>query len=74
MSPMSEHENDVGELLGSAVEVRSRVVCPHCDRTEDFQDDPTARAWLTGHIQAEHSEQLPRFDGTDAESDGDSDE
>jgi glutaredoxin len=35
--------------------------CPHCERTEQFLEELTARAWMTGHIQEEHGDQLPQF-------------
>lgn len=43
------------------------AVCPHCDRKERFNDELTARAWMTGHIQEEHEGELPRYEGTGGE-------
>lgn len=40
------------------------MICPHCDREEDFEEEGTARAWLSGHIQEVHSDELPPFAGT----------
>lgn len=33
--------------------------CPHCDRSEKFGDEPTARAWMTAHILSYHRDELP---------------
>lgn len=38
--------------------------CPHCGREEGFDAEATARAWLSGHIQTEHADELPDYDGT----------
>lgn len=35
--------------------------CPHCDREEEFDDEPTARAWLGGHIREKHPDELPAY-------------
>lgn len=36
--------------------------CPHCDREESIDKKMTAYAWLVGHIQEVHSDELPSFD------------
>ena len=36
--------------------------CPFCEREEDFDTPGVGRAWLSGHIQAEHSAQLPAYE------------
>lgn len=48
------------------------ATCPHCDRGEDFDDGPSAQAWLSGHIQAEHDDELPKLAnwGEDDDTDG----
>lgn len=40
----------------------TRVECPHCDRIEDLSDEATAKAWLIGHIQEAHTDEMPAFD------------
>jgi hypothetical protein len=38
--------------------------CPRCDRSEEIEGELEARAWLNGHLQAEHADELPDFEGT----------
>lgn len=40
------------------------ALCPYCDRSEEFTDEATARAWLTGHIQHTHDDVLPEYGET----------
>jgi len=43
------------------------VDCEYCDRSESFDLKETARAWLSGHIQEEHSDKLPSFSNGDCD-------
>jgi len=60
---MTPEENDE-PIFAHAINTSLIVQCPHCSRTEEFDDDSTANAWLVGHIQEEHADELPSYDGT----------
>lgn len=64
---MSENDTSDDEQFFNPMNTHVNAVCPHCDRVERFDDELTARAWMTGHIQEEHADELPRYGG--AESD-----
>lgn len=58
---MSEN-NDTNNIgLGGGVTVALEIVCPHCDRVEEFDDQLTAWAWGVGHVQEAHPDKLPSF-------------
>jgi len=62
---MEGNNSDTQRPTFDPVDTHLDAVCPHCDREERFDDESTARAWLTGHIQEEHSDELPRYEGTE---------
>lgn len=47
------------------VKISLTADCPRCGRREEFDAEPEARAWLTGHIQHAHGDVLPAFETTD---------
>lgn len=49
---------------GRAINMDKATVakCWFCDRTEEFDSRQVAQAWLTGHIQKVHSQELPAFE------------
>ena len=58
---------DADSTMESPQEFSVRGDCPHCDRTEPFDDSATAQAWLTGHIQSQHDDVLPAYENTDTD-------
>jgi hypothetical protein len=54
-----------GRTVGEGADITYTAICPSCDRREnDLPSEHHAQAWLTGHIQAEHADELPAFEGT----------
>lgn len=58
---------DGGESTGQVYSFKSsfEAMCSHCERRETFESRQTAIAWLSGHIEAEHSDKLPPFEGVE---------
>jgi len=50
---------------GDGLSATTTAHCPRCGRREEFDAEPEARAWLTGHIQHAHGDVLPAFETTD---------
>lgn len=55
------------QIMEEPIETQIIADCPHCSRSEQFDDEPTARAWMNGHIQEAHPEKLPEYSTTDTE-------
>lgn len=56
---MTENDNNGDELFASAVEDRSIIRCPRCDREESFESELMAYTWLAGHFEEAHPDELP---------------
>jgi len=54
---MSDEELSLAQAATTGV----TAICPICDRSEDFDDEMVARAWMNGHIQSQHTDELPKF-------------
>jgi hypothetical protein len=54
--------------FGDGAMVTLTAKCPECGRTEQVPSETHGRAWMAGHLQAEHAAALPAFEGV-AEND-----
>ena len=55
-------DESTSEIRLSRTDTHITADCPFCEREETFDNRTVGRAWLTGHIQAEHSAQLPSYE------------
>lgn len=60
-------DEDEGDGIGDGSPVTA--TCEFCGREEDLPSMVSSQAWLSGHIQEEHADELPAFAGTGGNKD-----
>lgn len=54
----------VGVAASKAGEGPLEGKCPFCGRTEQVDHREAGHAWIVGHIDVEHREKIPDYEGT----------
>lgn len=57
----AEPTGEMDPFENLSVDSPSVAVCPCCTRSEKVPNLALARAWIVGHIHAEHDDELPSF-------------